>query len=69
MTTKHANQIEIARLGDCAYVIAQAAAAGRVARGETPTWRENALEHAGDLARACKFVESRRQAKHFEEGI
>ena len=47
--------------------IAQAQAEGRVARGECPTWRENALERAGELFLAGKWDESRRAARKFEE--
>jgi len=49
------------------FVVDQADAEGRVARGEAPTWRENALERAGDYALVGEWSESRRMARQFEE--
>jgi hypothetical protein len=65
-TDQHKAQI-LARIGDCDYRIAQAAAEGRVLRGECNDWRENALERAGELALAGYYAESRRAARQFEE--
>jgi hypothetical protein len=68
MTTTRANAEYLESLADTRRVISQAAAEGRVARGEAPTWRENALERAGDYAVAAQFQESRKFAKLFQEG-
>ena len=63
MTTKQANAIEIARIGDCDYVINQAAAEGLVLRGERNDWRANALERAAELFLAGQYAASRRMAE------
>lgn len=67
MTLNRAQLAHIARLEASRDIIAQAQAEGRVARGECPTWRENALERAGELFLAGKWDESRRAARKFEE--
>lgn len=66
-TTNHRRDI-LARIADTRHVIDQAAAEGRVVRGEAPTWRDNALERAGDFAVAGMFQESRRFSRMFIEG-
>jgi hypothetical protein len=66
-TAQHKAQI-LADIGDTRYRLNQASAEGLVVRGERPTWQINALERAGELAQACRFVDSRRMAKQFEEG-
>jgi hypothetical protein len=63
MTTAQHKEAILARIGDCAWHIAQAAAAGRVVRGECPTWRENAIERAAELFLAGYYAESRRVAE------
>jgi len=63
MTLNRAQLAHIARIEAARDIIAQAAAAGRVARGETQTWRENALERAGELFLAGYYAESRRVAE------
>ena len=67
MTTKQANAAELARIGDCDYVIQQASAEGLVLRGERNDWRANALERAAELFLAGEYRASRRMAKQFEE--
>lgn len=53
---------------DSRATIAQASAEGRVIRAETPTWRMNALEMAGEYATVVGGqVKSREFAKQFEE--
>ena len=68
MTLNRAQLAHIARLEASRDIIAQAAAAGRVARGECPTWRENALEMAGEYALVVGGkADSRKFARQFEE--
>lgn len=68
MTTTRANAEYLESIADTRTVIDQATAEGLVLRGKMPTWRENALERAGDYARAGEWQNSREQAKLFETG-
>jgi hypothetical protein len=68
MTTTRANAEYLEQLGNTRDVISQAHAEGLVIRGQMPTWRENALERAGDYALAGEWSESRRMARQFVTG-
>lgn len=67
MTTSQHRTAILDRIANTRDVISQAAAEGRVARGETPTWRENALERMAELFMAGDWEGSKRVAKQFEE--
>jgi hypothetical protein len=67
MTTDQHRAAILARIGDCDYVIAQAAAQGRIERGEVLTWKEAALELAATKALAGLWRESRDAAARGRE--
>lgn len=51
MTTKQSNAAELARIGDCDYVIQQAAAEGRAAETVWTTWEQLFFEGSAQAAR------------------
>ena len=63
MTTTAHRTATLAAIGNTRDVLAQAAAEGRVTRGEVLTWREQALERAADLFQAGYYTASREQAE------
>jgi hypothetical protein len=62
MTTTATKAAILARLGDCAYHVRQAAAEGRAARSGQ-TWRDAQLELAATKAMAGLWRESRAAAE------
>jgi hypothetical protein len=67
MTTTAANRTYIESL-ETRNGLSQARAESLVIHGQIPTWRENALERAGDYALAGEWSESRKFAQQFVEG-
>jgi hypothetical protein len=67
MTTTAANRTYLESL-ETRDGLSQAHAESLVIRGQIPTWRENALERAGDYALAGEWTKSREFAQQFVEG-
>lgn len=63
MTTTNHRRDTLASIADTRRVIDQARSEGRVLRGETHDWRADALDRAGELALAGRYVESRKMAE------
>jgi len=67
MTTSAHRRATLAAISNVRDTLAQAAAEGRVQRGECNDWRMDALEHAGTLALAGRYSASREMAMSARE--